>query len=407
MSLSEFEARAREGGWPDGLMARAAAVHTPRWMIDAWLTATAPKDLLFADIERQVSVFERLASGSLRAREVTARDEEAFTRLWATAPERIGDWEIIVERGPNALAQFQLHEDASVTVIEDRGEIVACTAWSSANLTIAGARTSIHYAMAMRVSAARRREGLGDIVRRFPRRSLARPTVGQVMFMRVGNDNVEGFLKTVGFRAGASRPQKVVSVTHYAAASLAWPNGARPVRPEEAGACAALINRTHAGFDLYRPLGEESLFLRLNGGAWGPRPAWAPLAYGWSDYFVLERGGRIVACAGLWDRARDLREQWRNGVTGEQRTVSSTALLDFGCEAGCEAELAELVRGLVGRTAELGRTGLMVHLEPHVAVADALSDLEHRPEPRILEWSPYSPELPGELGQVSLDLRYW
>ncbi|MFC3077472.1 hypothetical protein ACFODL_05155 [Phenylobacterium terrae] len=407
MSVAELEARAREGGWPEGLLARAAAVHTPTWLMDMWLASPAPKELLFADVERQVAVFEKLANSTLRAREITPRDEEAFSRLWATAPEKIGDWEIIVERAPNALAQFQLHEDPRVTIIEDRGEVVACTAWSSANLTVGGAKISIHYAMAMRVSAARRREGLGDIVRRFPSRSLGRPTVGQVMFMRVGNDNVEGFLKTVGFRAGATRPQKVVSVTHYAPAPLAWPQGARAARPEDAGACAELINRTHAGFDLFRPLGEESLALRLDGWTWGPRPDWAPRAYGWGDYFVLEREGRIVACAGLWDRGRDLRELWRNTVTGEQRTVSCTALLDFGCAAGCEADLAELIRGLIGRTAELGRTSLTAHLEPHAALAERLSDLEHRPEPRILEWSPYIPELPGELGEVSLDLRYW
>lgn len=399
--------RAREQGWPDGLMARAQAVRTPGWMLEGWLAASAPQEVLLADVERQVAVFEKLAAGTLRAREITHRDEESFSALWASAPERIGDWEITVERSPNALAQFQLHEDPSITVIEDHGEIVACIAWCSANLLVADEPRSIHFAMAMRVHAERRREGLGDIVRRFPRRSMARPTVGQVMYMRTGNEGVDAFLKTVGFRAADSRPQLLVGVTHLKATHQPWPAEVRPARRDEAAACAAMINRTHGRRDLFRPLGEESLSLRLDGGVWGARPPWAPQPYGWPDVFVLERNGRLLACAGLWDRGRDLREHWRDRVSGEARSVSAAAVLDFGCTDGADAELATLLGGLLGRSAELGRTSLMMHLEYLPDVAAGLADLDQWTEHRILEWSPYEPSLPPELGEVFIDLRYW
>ncbi|HEY9219860.1 MAG TPA: hypothetical protein VIO94_17565 [Phenylobacterium sp.] len=407
MPPPDFVEQAREKGWPDGLMARAQAVMTPRWILEMWLSDTTPHELLVANVERQVGIFEKLESGTLRARELTNRDEESFSELWSKAPERIGDWEIIVERGPNAVAQFRLHEDASIAVVEDRGQIIACTAWCSENLLLAGAPSSIHFAMAMRVAAERRREGLGDVVRRYPKRSMARTSIGQVMYMRTGNEGVETFLKTVGFRAGDTRPQLLVSVTHFAAAASELPISVRFARPEDAAACAELINRTHAGLDLFRPLGEESLSLRLNGGIWGAAPPWAPHVYGWQDYYVLEAGGRIVACAGLWDRGRDVREHWRNTVTGETRTVASMSVLDFGCAEGREAELAGLIRGLVGRTAQMGRTGLAVHLERLPNVAELLADLTQETETRVLEWSPFLPSAPAELGPPFVDLRFW
>ncbi|MDZ4052437.1 MAG: hypothetical protein U1E24_04115 [Phenylobacterium sp.] len=407
MSIPELEGRARERRWPDGLLARVIAVNTPRWVIEKWLAGSAADEVLLADIERQVGIFEKLADGTLRAREITPHDEAGFTALWALAPEWIGDWEVTVERGPDALAQFMLHEDPGVNIIEDCGEVVASMAWSSANVVIGGVPTSIHYAMGLRVAASRRREGLGDVVRRFPRRSLARPSVGQIMFVRLGNENVDQFLNNVGFGAGAVRPRSLVSVTHLAAAPLEWPAGARKARPEDFDACAALINRTHAGLDLFHPLGEEGLSQRLNRGAWGATPAWSPVVYGPEDFFVLERRGRIVACAGLWDRGRDVRELWRHKVRDESMTVSSTVVLDFGCEAERDQELALLVRGLIGKTSELGRTCLCIHSETHPALVEALSDLTQREEPRILEWSPYTLDLKAELGSVSLDLRYW
>ena len=96
--------------------------------------------------------------------------------------------------------------------------------------------------------------------------------------------------------------------------------------------CVELINRTHAGRDLFRPYTAEFLADRLDEGFWGARPpGWVPV-YRWEDMRVIERGGEIVACAGLWDRGRDLRERWRHRETGDERTISTAALLDIDPE---------------------------------------------------------------------------
>jgi hypothetical protein len=399
-------ARAKTQGWPDGLAERALAVRTPSRQLEQWLAAKASENHLF-QVERTIEVFERLAKGPYRARELTFRDEEAFQQLWANGPEKAGDWEVTIERSPNALAQFRLQPGASISVIEADGELVACTVWSPANCMIGGKPVSVHYAQGLRVRADRRREGLGDLVRRFPSRALQHATLGQVMYLRIGNANMAGFLEAVKFQANAERPQKVVAAAYLTARpSDAGIDGLRPIEPRDLARCAELINRTHDGLDLFAPYGPESLRHMLDGGVWGEPPPWRPAVYGWADFQVVEQNGRVVACGGLWDRGRDMREVWRSAA-GEERRVQVAAALDLGCEAGREDALADLLRDFASRAAALGRQSLIADLEHMPDVTANLGDLELRWESRTLEWSPYLPALPRTLGECHLDLRYW
>jgi hypothetical protein len=285
--------------------------------------------------------------------------------------------------------------------------LVACTVWSPVNCLIGGRRVSIHYAQGLRVRSDRRREGLGDLVRRYPRRALQQPTTGQVMYLRIGNANMASFLEAVKFQAGADRPQKIAGVSYLAAkTSAARPAGMRPVAEADLGRCAELINRSHEGLDLFRPLGPESLRDTLDCGAWGDEPPWRRRPYGWDDFHVVEAAGRVVACGGLWDRGRDVREVWR-GPSGEARRVEVAAALDLGCEADEEAALADLLRAFAATSAERGRQSVIADLEPLSGVLAMLGDLDPLVESRTLEWSPFTPDMPRALGTCHLDLRYW
>jgi hypothetical protein len=406
-TIETLEARAKAQGWPDGLIERAKAVKMPSIQLQQWLRTPATPNFLF-QIDRIIAVFETLANGPYRARELTFHDQESFGDLWANAPEKVGDdWEVTVERSPNALAQYRLQPGCSISVIEAAGELVACTVWAPANCMVAGQPVSIHYAQGLRVRGDRRGEGLGDLVRRFPTRALQSPTIGQVMYMRIGNAGMAGFLDAVKFMAGGDRPQKVVGVTYLATADAkADAAGVRPIAEADLTTCAALINRTHEGLDLFRPLGAESLRMVLDQGYWGRGPSWQARTYGWADVFVLEEAGEIAACAGLWDRGRDMREVWRSKA-GEERRVEVAAALETGCAAGRDDALARLLRQLAGFAAERGRQSLIVDLEHLPAVNAALADLDPRVESRTLEWSPFGPETPQTLGECHIDLRYW
>ena len=98
-------------------------------------------------------------------------------------------------------------------------------------------------------------------------------------------------------------------------------------------------------------------------------PWWTP-TYGWPDFYVVEVDGKPVACAGLWDRGRDVREVWHHPASGVARTSSVTNLLDFGFAAGHEASMTRLLGFLLGRTHTLGRDALAAPLQHHPEILD-------------------------------------
>src|SRR5439155_22010818 len=132
--------------------------------------------------------------------------------------------------------------------------------------------------------------------------------------------------------AGANVPGTPVTVLQYPRHPFGSDPAAAGIRKARRGdirRCAALINRTHKGLDLFRPYTVEFLQTRLDEGFWGPRPQWWNPTYTWHDFFVLEEEGKVVACAGLWDRGANMREVWRRRETGEEKTVEGTKVLDF------------------------------------------------------------------------------
>jgi hypothetical protein len=194
------------------------------------------------------------------------------------------------------------------------------------------------------------------------------------------------------------------TVLQFSAKATAAADGVRTAREDDLARCAELINRTHGGRDLFRPYTREFLRERLNVGLEEiGKPFWTP-PYGLADLYVLERGGEIVACAGLWDRGRDMRERWRHRETGEERVVSATALLDFGCAEGHEEALAALVGHLIGVTHALGRDFLLAALETQPRLAELLALHEPEPEVRYLQWRADEPPITAP---VHVDLVYW
>ena len=396
--------RAEEKGWPDDLLVRLRKVSNAdkiEWMLNSGVVE---------NLKRELDVRERTANGPFRIREMNGRDAPAFSELWAHSPEKIGDWTVTVERSPNALAQFMLHEECSITVLEEQGALFACTAWSRRNVLVGAKPVSITVAHSLRVHESRRGARLADLVRRFPQRAtMARPNIGQFMYVRTGNDGVLGFLGKVANHTfgniGAAGVR--TEVTHFAPRPFAGDaSGIRRAARGDLAACAELINRTHGAFDLFAPYTAENLAARLGEGYAEKPPAYYSHVYGWPDFHVLEEKGAILACAGLWDRGRDMREIWR-AADGEVRTVAVTNLLDFGHAAGGEEAMARLIGYLLGETAKLGRTSLVAPLDRLPALAQACAGFEPRLEGRTFEWTPYVPQAPRVIAEPYTDLRFW
>ncbi len=415
--ISEALSRiAKERGWTPELTRRAAALHVPIAELNSW----GWTGLSLEQTAAQLAWYERLTVGDLRGREAAYTDNDLFSDLWADSPEEIGEWEITVERGPDAFAQFKLQENVHLPVLALGPQLIACCGFSRRNVLIAGRRVSVVYGQALRVRRSARRMGYGDQVRRLggpP--GIGRPAIGQYDIMRAQNFAVVSWWQkfvpdsfaNVPVRDG-SVPGIPVSVAQFPAQIGGQQDAAvRPARREDLDACVELINRTHTGTDLFRPYSVESLENTLDEGFWGATPArtgnaaidWWASIYGWRDYFVLEEGGRIHACAGLWDRGRDVRERWRRVGGKEERTIASTCVLDFGFAQGAEAAMARLLRTLIARTHELGRDYLLISLDHMPRLATETESLKPELDTRSLRWVIKDPAIT----RPYTDLRYW
>ena len=401
-----LRAVAKERAWPDDLVERIAAARVPLSAVQDWGWAG---DADWA--EKRLAFHERLVSGDLRAREAQVHDNAGLADLWANSPERIGDFEITVLREPDAFAQFKLQENVTLTVLEQERQLVACVSWSRRNVLVQGKRIAVTYGQALRVRDTHRRQGLGDLSRRIPwSATMSRPNTTQYDIMRSQNFAVvswwekyspEFFDRTP--KQEGEVPGLPVQVWQLPARAVDEDRAVRPTRREDVPRCVELINSTHAGQDLFRPYTVEFFEGVLDEGTWAEKPFWWSPVYRWDDHFVLEEGGRIVACAGLWDRGANLRERWRHRETGEERTLSEGALLDWGFEAGAEHAMERLIHGFAGRCESRGRDTLCVPIDFQDGLAVRLEAARPVPETRWLRWGLDEPRCE----RPHTDLRYW
>ncbi|MGH9195876.1 MAG: hypothetical protein ACRD1T_09065, partial [Acidimicrobiia bacterium] len=178
-------------------------------------------------------------------------------------------------------------------------------------------------------------------------------------------------------------------------------------------ACVELINRTHDGLDLFTPYTEKKLKIRLNENLWGRKPVWWTHVYGWQDFYVLEKDGRVVTCAGLWDRGAQVRERWRFKSTGDERVIDGACLIDFGFAEGHEEDMARLIEYLIGETVKLGRRYFVAPLQYQPETAALLEKHSPVPERRGLQWSTWDSEISATgtadppITRPYTDLGYW
>jgi hypothetical protein len=414
--ISEALARiAKARGWPPELIRRVAELRVPIAELNSWSWNNLSPEQTVA----QLAWHERLTTGDLRGREAAYTDNEAFSDLWADSPEEIGEWEITVERGPDAFAQFKLQENVHLPVLALGNQLIACCGFSRRNVLIADRRVSVVYGQALRVRRSARRLGYGDQVRRLGGApAISRPAIGQYDIMRAQNFAVVSWwqkfvpdsFENVPTRAGVV-PGIPVSVAQFPAQAADQDLSVRPARVEDLPLCVELINRTHLGTDLFRPYTVDFLEHTLDEGFWGgartpsgnPALDWWTSIYGWRDYFVLEERGRIRACAGLWDRGRDVRERWRRIGGTDERTISSACVLDFGFEQGAEADIARLLRGFIGRAHALGRDYLLVPLDHLPKLSVEMESCKPELDNRAMRWVIKDPAIT----RPYTDLRYW
>jgi hypothetical protein len=404
---------ALERGYAQEILDRARELRISKGIVEWWVKHESPEEA-----RKHLAAREKLMFGTMRARLATWNDDEALADLYANSPEAIGEWEVTVERSPYPFAQFRLQEHVAISVLEDRGVILAATADSSRNALVGGKRTGVHIASAWRVRKEFRGQGLSRLLR-----MAEGPAVGwfgayNYYYIRSGNFGALGWIKSFipeSVNAPAREgdvPGIPIMVHHFDAAPQGGDFSAiRLGQPSDLRACVSLINRTHRGQDMFRPYSVEYLEQRLDDPFWGEKPDfWVPV-YGWPEYYVVEEGGRVMACGGLWDKGKNVREVWRHKETSEIRSFDSTALMDFGYAAGREDAMARLIQHFIGQTHELGRSYLIAPLEQLPKLVERVGKLGPSTETRALHFQSYSPEkdewFMDNLKRPYTDLAYW
>ena len=282
--LEDLVAAWRARGWPSDLLQSAFDLHISRRQIEWWLRQD---DRGLERARNAVPQLQELTLGSIRGREATYLDNDRFSDLWANAPEEIGDWEIIVERAPNAFAQFQLQENVSIPVLEERSVLLACVVWSGRNLLVGGQRVTVHCAQGLRVRRESRGFGYGNLVRAVPRPVWFPYISGQYHYMRSQNYAAVDFFKHTSPGVVASSPERQDDVPGIPVTVYQYPGrqqsddpvGVRNATRADLRRCVSLINRTHRGQDLFCPYVAANFELKLDHGAWDSRPVYSDHVY--------------------------------------------------------------------------------------------------------------------------------
>jgi GNAT superfamily N-acetyltransferase len=292
---------------------------------------------------------------TLSIREATAADNEALLELERSSPLDLGDVEVTLDRGPDYFACLALQEDARVMVAEDAGRLVATCAAARHLVPLLGAPRALLYIQKGRTRPQYQRQRISSLLiwaltESWQRRGIA---VDQPYFF-VSTDNSNSL--TAVQRSGLHpwpRDLHLVDIDTETDRRAAIP--AVRLGPERIQEVVALLNRTHAGKELFAPYTEERLQARL-----GRTPE-----YGWQNWWGIEgKDGHLVAVAGLLDLGRWWRTTRRLKASGRETTTSTAAVFDFGYAEGGEQQMAELLPSLLDVTASWKRDHLSICLDP-------------------------------------------
>ena len=305
---------------------------------------------------------------ALTVREATTADNETLLDLERSSPLDLGDVELTMDRSPNYFASLSLQEDARVMVAEEGGRLVGVCAAARHCVPLLGIPRSLLYIEKGRVRAEYRRRRVSSVlIWALVESWSARGAPIDSAYWLISADNTTSL--TAVRRGGALPWPKAVHLV-----DLDTQSARRTELPvvrlgrNRAQEVVALLNRTHAGKELFAPYTEEGLKARLERSP----------DYGWQNWWGIEAGGgRLVAVAGLLDLGRWWRMARRVKASGEETTSSAAAVFDFGYAQGGEQRMVDLLHHLARTARSWGRDHLSIHLDPQEELYPFLPTAAH------------------------------
>jgi GNAT superfamily N-acetyltransferase len=334
---------------------------------------------------------------SLSIREATAADNEALLELEHSSPLDLGDSELILDRSPDYFACLSLQEDARVMVAEEGGRLVAVCAAARHCVPLLGKPRAVIYIEKGRTRPEFQRRRISSLLIWALLESWRmRGMTFDAAYWLISADNRASL--TAVQRSGVPPwPKEVHLIDVDTETGRQAQVGAVRLGPDRAQEVVALLNRTHAGKELFAPYTEERLHARL-----GRAPE-----YGWQNWWGIEgEAGRLVAVAGLLDLGLWWRSKRRLKASNEESTRSAAGLFDFGYAEGGEREMTELLYHSLEVAVSWGRDHLSVCLDPE----DGLCPFLPAGARAAVVMRFHATGLPvpsgGEMGRIYLDPAY-
>lgn len=290
--------------------------------------------------------------GIITIREATKDDNEALIALEWLCSQQFNDEITSLDRKPDFFVKPDLQGNAHIWVAEVGEKLIGIHAGAFHHTLVKGERIPTVYLYDMRVHPDFRRHGVAiELMHAAEKASVEMGARLWFLYIRKGNDPSIGLSNKYGMR----RLGEVVnmSIETPGLEYLNHPSVRRASRGD-ALRIVHLINRTHSSFDLYIPHSVEYLNDRLA----------RVKDYSWNDMYVLEKQGRIVACAGLWDKGASERVYVYHALDNKEKTLDAKIVLDWGFEKGEEDSMGNILQHLLGEAARSGKNRLQLWLDP-------------------------------------------
>ncbi len=305
-------------------------------------------------------------------REATQDDNDALIDMERRSPLDLGDAWLTFDRSPHFFAHQEMEEHGRLLVAEDAGRLVGVVAGAWHDVLIAGQQRRLLYIHQGRMLPEYRRRHIAtDLV--IQNLILAREANFDAPYWLISPDNDTSL--AFNRRAGAeSWPVDGRTDGFDVAARREAGGRVGSVGPDDLPQVVELINRTHAGREMFMPYTPDSLAGRLS---LSPAYGWRH----WRGYLPAGRQGRsergLVAAAGLWDFGRSLRITEREKASGKERVALPAFVLDYGHAAGAEEAMVEVFLALMAMAAEGDRNQLTIALPTESRLYTLMEGLPH------------------------------
>ena len=298
-------------------------------------------------------------------REATQADNAALIELERQAPLDLGDRVLSFDRSPNFFAHQEMEEHGRVVVAEDEGRLVGVVAGAWYDVLVEGQRRRLLYIHQGRILPDyRRRRVATDLVIQHLILALDAKIDSPYWLISPDNKTSLAFGQQGGMEfwpLDGRRDSFDLNARGKADGQVG------SVGPDDLPRVLELINRTHAGREMFLPYDTDRLQKRLS----------LSPTYGWQHWRGYRSEKKLLAAAGVWDFGRSLRTTERDKATGRESVSLPAFVLDYGCAAGAEEAMVEVFMALMEMAAESERNELSIALPTESRLHSLMAGLPH------------------------------